>query len=263
MSSLKNMLLIEQYRLENILRKVRDQLKDAPSGSLRLSKSKKWTQYYHCIPGDRNNGIYIPKSNGELIYKLAQEAYDEKILKLTERRLAQIKKITKDYNDDEIEKVYWNEHPERQKLIKAVEPTWEQQVEHWMREKYEGKPFMEDTPVIMTERGERVRSKSEKIMADYFYRKNIPYKYECPLYLKNYGIVYPDFTFLSKKTRSEIYWEHDGMMDDPTYAKNAVKKINAYYNNDIYPGEKLILTFETKQTILDTQIIERMIDKYL
>ena len=52
-------------------------------------------------------------------------------------------------------------------------------------------------------------------------------------------------------------------MDDPTYAKNAVKKIEAYEKNDIYPGERLILTFETDQTILSTQIIECMVNKYL
>ena len=35
-------------------------------------------------------------------------------------------------------------------------------------EKYKSKEFQENTPVILTEKGERVRSKSEKILADYF-----------------------------------------------------------------------------------------------
>ena len=118
-------------------------------------------------------------------------------------------------------------------------------------------------PCILTERGERVRSKSEKIMADYFFRNEIVYKYEKPLYLKGLGTVYPDFTFLSPRTGEEIYWEHDGRMDDPVYAKNAVKKIEAYENNGIYPGERLILTFETECTILNTQTIEKLVHKYL
>ena len=58
-----------------------------------------------------------------------------------------------------------------------------------------------------------------------FYRNKIAYKYECPLHLKGYGMVYPDFTFLSRKTKQEIYWEHDGRMDDSVYAQNAVRKI--------------------------------------
>ena len=43
------------------------------------------------------------------------------------------------------------------------------------------------------------------------------HKFECPLYLKHFGTVHPDFTFLSRKTKQEIYWEHDGRMDDPVY----------------------------------------------
>ncbi len=54
-------------------------------------------------------------------------------------------------------------------------------------------------PVIITEKGERVRSKTEKMLADFFYRKEILYRYEKPLYLKGYGIVYPDFAFFSEK----------------------------------------------------------------
>ena len=42
----------------------------------------------------------------------------------------------------------------------------------------------------------------------------------------------------------ELYWEHMGMMDNGEYAEKAVRKISAYYQNGIYPGEALILTFE-------------------
>lgn len=42
----------------------------------------------------------------------------------------------------------------------------------------------------------------------FFCRNRIPYKYECPLYLKGVGTVYPDFTFLSLKTGQEIYWKN-------------------------------------------------------
>ena len=81
--------------------------------------------------------------------------------------------------------------------------------------------------------------------------------------LKGYGVVYPDFTFLSKKTGKEIYWEHDGMMDDTIYVQNAIKKIEAYEKNDIFPGERLILTFETSQSVLRNDIIVTMVEKYI
>ncbi len=154
-------------------------------------------------------------------------------------------------------------HTQRQLLVTPVEPIWEKELAKWYDSEYHGKEFYEGTAEIVTEKGERVRSKSEKILADYFYRNNILYQYEKPLYLKGYGTIYPDFTFLSKKTRKEIYWEHEGMMDKPEYAKSAVKKIESYQRNGIHLGERLLLTFETELTVLNSQIVEELVEKYL
>ncbi|MCI5529570.1 MAG: hypothetical protein MR406_05455 [Blautia sp.] len=263
MVGLKEMLLAEQRRLEKIIHTSQRELKNAPEGTLRLSTSQNRPQYYHCTKNSKKNGTYISRENKFLIQQLAQKSYNEKVLKCAEKRLSQIRKITKDYNDHEIEEIFEKEHIERKKLIQPVEPTWEQKMKSWAAEVYQGKEFQDNVPLIFTERGERVRSKSEKIMADYFFRNNIEYKYERPLLLKGYGTVYPDFTFLSRRTGEEIYWEHDGKMDDPTYARNAVKKIEAYENNNIFPGERLILTFETEYTILSTKTIEKLVEKYL
>ena len=87
--------------------------------------------------------------------------------------------------------------------------------------------------------------------------------YERPLYLNGYGTVYPDFTFYSKRMKQEIYWEHEGMMDNQEYARSAIKKINLYQMNGIFPGERLILTFETEMDILNSKIINALVEKYL
>lgn len=263
MRGLRDMLLYEQRRLEQILETTQKRAADAPQGYLRISGNQKWVQFYHCMSGEKRKGKYIPKENQDLVRRLAQKSYDEKIIRLVSKRLSQIKKITKDYEDEEIENVYLKEHKKRKKLVQPVEPVWEQRIDEWEHMEYCGKEFREDVPMILTERGERVRSKSEKILADYFSRHQIPYKYECPLYLKGYGTVYPDFTFLSPRIGQEIYWEHDGRMDDPFYAQKAVRKIYAYEENGIYPGERLILTFETEKTVLDMKLAEKMIHRYL
>ena len=261
MQGLKHMLLQEQKHLENIVNKAKIGLSTAPEGHLRISIDKKKPRYYHCI--DDGNGIYIPKANTLLPKQLAQKTYHMSVIKRAEARLKQIKKLTKDYSDSEIEDIYTSLHKERQVLVSPIEPIWEQLHAEWFAEEYQGKEFQEGTAVILTERGERVRSKSEKILADFFFRRNILYKYEKPLYLKGYGTVYPDFTFLSKKTGQEIYWEHEGMMDKQEYARSAVRKIEAYQKNEIYPGEGLILTFETEQSVLSTKIIEGLVKRYL
>lgn len=262
MKGLKELLLKEQKRLSDIVQITKTRLKDAPKGRLRISKSSGYHQYYQCT-NDRKGGKYIAKDNEELIQRLAQKTYDEKVLRAAEKTLKQIKKLADSYDEEEISKIYFGEHELRQKLIMPVEQTWQQRISDWMSKEYERKGFQEGTPVILTEKGERVRSKSEKIMADYFFRQGIEYKYECPLYLKGIGTIYPDFTFLSRKTGKEIYWEHNGLVDSPVYARSMVRKINAYEQNGIYPGERLILTYETEQTILNTDKIEQMVKRYL
>lgn len=116
---------------------------------------------------------------------------------------------------------------------------------------------------IITEKGEAVRSKSEKIIADKLYMKEIPYVYEQPLYLKGYGYVVTDFKILNVRTKKEYYLEHFGMMDDYEYAKNAIKKIECFQKNEIYPGEKLLITLEASDSPLNMIILEKMVNKYL
>lgn len=108
-----------------------------------------------------------------------------------------------------------------------------------------------------------MRSKSEKILADKLYMMGVPYVYEVPLYIKGYGYIKPDFTVLNKRTRREYYWEHLGMMDDKEYCEKAIKKIEGLERNDIFPGKKLILTYETKDHPLNIKIVEKLVKEYL
>lgn len=140
MRGLKNLLSEERKRLEKILKVVQVQLKTMPEGSLRLSKSKDYIQYYHCTE-ENKLGKYIVKGNDELIQSLAQKSYDEKLLQLAEKRLKQIERILKDYEDDEIEEIFKKEHIERQRLIQVVEPTWDQRVKSGGMKNIKGRDF--------------------------------------------------------------------------------------------------------------------------
>lgn len=261
MQKFKDALLEEQQRLEEIIAKAKMENAGMPEGHLRISKYQNRCRYYHCI--EDRNGTYIPKGNMTLSKQLAQKAYNKSIINKAEEQLCKISKLLETDADEEMKELYDSLHPDRKKLIVPLEDSWEQALQQWYETPYQGKEFQEGTSVILTEKGERVRSKSEKILADYFYRKDILYKYEKPIYLKGYGTIYPDFTFLSSKTRQEMYWEHEGMMDNQEYARNAVRKIESYQKNGIYPGERLILTFETQQSMLNQNIVENLVEKYL
>ena len=52
-------------------------------------------------------------------------------------------------------------------------------------------------------------------------------------------------------------------MDDSSYCEKAVKKIEAYEKNGIFPGRKLITTYETLKHPLHTRIIQGVIEEYL
>ena len=263
MSELEELLKKEEIRLTAIEENARKRLENVPDGHLRLSACNGQVQYYHCTDGGKKNGSYIPKGQSRLARELAQKDYDQEVLECAQKRRKQIQRITRDYRSDEIEKIYLEQHEERKKLILPIEKTREQIIKEWLEESYTGKDFEEGAPVILTERGERVRSKSEKIIADFLFQNSIPYKYEHPIRLKGFGIVYPDFTVLSMRKKQEFYWEHLGKMDEPLYAQSAVKKINCYEENGIRIGDNLILTFETAKTVLNTKTLHNIADQYL
>ncbi len=263
MIGLKELLNIEEDRLHAIKQIVDNRLRNVPDGALRITSTRKsQIQYMHCTEHDKK-GQFIKKENHELAIKLAQKSYDQKVQKLVDRRLKQISKLSKEYNDNEIEEIYNKLNPVRKTLLQPVEAPWEQRLKEWKSIPYTGKEFSENIPVILTKKGERVRSKSEKIIADIFYDLGIEYKYECPLMLKGYGVVYPDFTILRKRDGKEIYWEHDGRMDDPKYAEKAIRKINSYISNRIFPGDNLIVSFESSAVVINDRIIKELIKEYL
>ena len=76
------------------------------------------------------------------------------------------------------------------------------------------------------------------------------------------GQIYPDFTVLNVKKRKEYYWEHFGMMDDPSYAEKVLQKLSTYEQNGIFPGEQLIITFETRKNPLNQKQISNLIEHY-
>ena len=124
-----------------------------------------------------------------------------------------------------------------------------------------GKKFVDGDIEIITERGERVRSKSEKIIADKLFSLGIPYRYEYPLDLSGGVRVYPDFTILKLPEREEVYLEHFGMMDDTDYVEKVLYKLNTYEKNKIYPGVNLFITHETSKSPLNTRALDAILKK--
>lgn len=252
---------------ENYLLQLKEEkqraLKTAPEGSLRICCRGNKSQYYQRNNPKDFNGVYIREKDVELAQKLAQKDYDQKVLCSIEEELNAIRKYRLNCPTKSAEQLYENLHRERRKLINPIIETDEQYIFNWENVTYKGKEIDGDVPEIYTEKGERVRSKSEVIISDILNREGIPYRYEYPISLKGWGTVYPDFTVLNIRERRELYWEHLGMLDVPDYVESALHKITLYEQNGILPGKNLILTYETKKNPINQKMVRLMIQQYL
>jgi len=152
--------------------------------------------------------------------------------------------------------------PDVQKRSIVLEELSDQEyARRWLDVKYEPKPISKEVPEHYTQKGERVRSKSEVMIADALAYAGVPYRYECPLNVG--GVTYhPDFTVLRMEDRKELFWEHLGRMDEPDYCRDSIFRLRAYEKNNILPGRDLILTMETKQNPLNLSVINQRISAF-
>ena len=100
-----------------------------------------------------------------------------------------------------------------------------------------------------------VRSKSEAIITNLLVDRNIPFKYEEPLYAKDGTMYLPDFTVTFRG--ETYYWEHVGRTHDKEYMEHWKNKKTWYEKH--FPG-KLLTTYESNHLTTDAA---ELIDQYL
>lgn len=245
--------------LQNLLFTKKKSYEKAPQGRIRISQNGGYPEYYLVTERGSLRGKYLPHSQKTLTRQLAQKDYDARLIKLLQKEISALQNYMKQTsNGRAIPELYDSLCPARRSLITPAILTNEQYAAHWQDVSWTGRPFASDAPYICTARGERVRSKSEVIIADTLFRHNIPYRYEFPITLKrsnsddirrDFGssiTLYPDFLCLNTRTRTEFYWEHFGLMDSTEYSNNAAGKLRLYTENGILSGRNLIITMETQ-----------------
>ena len=112
-------------------------------------------------------------------------------------------------------------------------------------------PQSKDNRIFTTAHGEKVRSKSEVIIADTLLRMGIPYIYEKPYYYDGNKSFNPDFTVLNVKRRKEIYIEHFGKMGSAGYRADFFWKMKTFGQIGIVQGKNLVMTFEDEDHPFD------------
>ena len=252
---------LETYRNEAVKRLKKLNYKGEPKFHVRIDTKK--DQIFVVNSENRKQGKYISPDNVRKAEQIATYDYLNAFIKRIDKEITLINTTIHKLGASP-EDYYTSLTNARQNLIKPIIPTDAQFVEAWLSQPYEPKPFDEnDDTDFRTVKDERVRSKSEILIANALERKQVPYKYECPILFNELGIIHPDFTALNVKRRKQIYWEHLGKMDDPDYARNNAFRINVYQKHGIYLGDNLIVTMETSTLPLDVKLVDSLIKHYL
>ncbi len=214
-----------------------------------MKKGHSW-QYYVVTGKETRNRKYIPVTDRGLAKAIAQRDYDLMVMKSVKkwiRALEQAEKILGTIPDEAVAALHMPAFLSsgRRELIQPYALSDAEFAEQWGAQPYWGKARSDADKCFVTKRGERVRSKSEKIIADRLADAGIPYRYEAPLRLKRNLLVYPDFTILIPATRRQVYFEHLGMVDKADYADSAARKMNSFAEAGLIMGKDVFFTFET------------------
>ena len=230
-----NTMLKQQELLQLYLKQANASLVKKPLGNLIICKHRGQNQYYHRTSPSERKGVYLSKKKERnLIRALAQKDYDQKFI-LAAKKLAHNNDRLIKWNAEreihffylELAQVYLDLSPARQQLVTPYVPPDDMFIKAWKAQEYQGNLFsFNPDQEIFTLNKERVRSKSEKIIADKLWTDGIPYRYEYPLMTHALGRIYPDFTLLDIWNRVEVIFEHFGRLlytNLPAYLRKSVQ----------------------------------------
>jgi len=249
-------------KTEDMLQKVNMELSLMKPNNAKVKVSSKGNSlqiYVRESLEDGDYGRYLPITEKEKAAKIVRREYYNKLKATLEEKLKFYERGLRFLNKTKLSEAYRKLGKGKQKLVEPFEISDEEYRKSWEQCEYTGKGFEENTAEIYTERGERVRSKSEKIIADKLYKENIAYRYEYPLEVPHFGNVYPDFTILDEVRRRNIILEHFGMMDNPDYSNNALSKIQLYSREGYVLGNNLFVTMESSTHPLDSRMLDALI----
>ena len=191
----------EHHFLGNMINDINKELRHLPSGSVQIRKHKKGIQFYHYTDPMKKEGKYLSVKKQNLALALVRKGYLLRLLGAAKKDHQLIEYFLKKYDLKALQEVFLKESPVRQNLLfsstsgqASGQNTFLSYpgiilpdalyAETWENCEYERKPFSEDTPVHCTMKQERVRSKSEVLIANSLFRLGVPYRYECPLSLE-------------------------------------------------------------------------------
>ncbi len=201
--------------------------KDLPDVRVRTTISKGRHQYYF-INEKTNEMTYVSQKRQREVKILLQQSYDISAKNQLEIMKKRLERFLKTYDVDMLENIYRQLPKGKKEMVNPIIATDEQYIEKWLEEHPGSQNLYYEDGIYKTAKGEMVRSKSEKIIADTLNRYGVPYVYEPMIELKGYHTVYPDFLILNVRERKTIIWEHLGLVSQLEYATKNFEKLQEY-----------------------------------
>lgn len=133
------------------------------------------------------------------------------------------------------------------------------QIRKWLDEPFDTNPLYPENLKYCTDRGIRMRSKSERTIGSRLEKYNVTYKYERAMDLSGMR-VYPDFTIM-KHDGHMVIWEHLGLAENPLYMAKNMNKVSIYQKHGFRTHKNLILTVE--EDLESPESLDRIIERYL
>jgi len=127
----------------------------------------------------------------------------------------------------------------------------------WGAQPFVRSDFRPEELIHTSSRGEKLRSKSELLIAETYYNLGIEFRYEEVIKVGRYDFA-PDFAFIDFEG-NPFFHEHAGMMGDIKYRNRHKWKMARYEEAGIVPWKNLIITYDYDDHI-NMQEIHAIID---
>jgi len=238
-------LLKDLYKIytdnNNKLQKLREEYSKYPDGDLYI-RTKSGKNFFYEKKNSGEKAIGHDKERIDLLMKKrliehdinCRTLFDSNTKALINKMESGLKKYRNQNSSLTLKRIYSSE----------IYAHWDPDdaIAKWKSENYKTNPHYADQKKLITNCDLKVRSKSEKIIADKLWNENITFRYEAQLSINGFT-CYPDFT-IRKKSGKIVIWEHFGLLEDNEYFQSMIAKLEKYRSFGFRQHTNLICTYE-------------------
>lgn len=271
MRDFANLLKADIALEERMLKMIQRELRTLPGGRLKLGRSGTAVYYKPEHAAPKEKALFLPPGSS-LAKGIARRTYLEKQKRIIENNLKLQKPLVGKYSPYSYHQVL----PRLSPVYQLVDARAREEVES-RRDYGPNETMHPETLKHSTLKNELRRSKSETIISMLYDSYRIPYQYEVRIYwpqdapaeaweikrklgIRDYYVADFGFRFSDGTWK---YQEHIGLMKDPQYMEELMKKLILYYWAGVTPGNNLILTADDRHGSVNQQEIVTIIESQL